>query len=209
MDDVHPQATIRHRQFETAMDLYFWQDGRKGHWLGNRLSSVDVSRRDLLALLADLYRAEPLGGVRAVKKALRWHMGIQYLFFARWMKVIMAACDRAGRPLSGKATGLVYPFPRGLALPFFDGSILFSDPCTGEKHQTSIKEMVQEVVTGTLAVLALAAQCLEQDRPLSQCLLDVPGLPRVRPGLPAEGSHVWNEEINIMPRIYRGVSPPF
>ena len=39
MDGVHPGATVRHRQFETAMDLYFWQDGRRDHWLGTRVAS--------------------------------------------------------------------------------------------------------------------------------------------------------------------------
>ena len=211
MDGVHPDATVRHRQFETAMDLYFWQTDPKerGHWIGRRISAAEISNQALVSLLGDLYQAGPLGGPPAVRRAIRWHKGIQYLFFARWMKQIMAGCRKMGRPLSGKATGLTYPFSRGVALPFFSGKIIFQDPCTGVKKESRTMEMAREAVDEALRVLALAAQSIRKEGALVPFLMDHPGLPVIRPGLPQEQATIWNEEENIMPRIYQGYSPPF
>ncbi len=206
MDGIHPGATARHRQFETAMDLYFWQDGRRDHWLGKRVACLEIPRSALTDLLADLFRAK---SHRQARRALQWHTWIQYLFFAPWMKTIMAGFNRVGRPLPGKATGLAYPFSKGLALPFFAGDIAFFDPCTEEKNETRINAMAAEAVAGALAVMALAAEGMGGRQSLAAYLMAHPGLPKVRPGLPEEGFTLWKEEKNIMPRIYRGVCPPF
>ena len=121
----------------------------------------------------------------------------------------MTGLERLGRPLPGKATGLAYPFSKGLALPFFDADIVFFDPCTRERKESRIRLMAGEVVAGTLDVLALAAEGLARQQSLAAYLMAHPGLPKVRPGLPEEGFGLWKEEENLMPRIYRGFSPPF
>jgi len=206
MDGAHPGATARHRQFETAMDLCFWQDDPGDHWLGNRVASLEISRQDLSALLADLFRARDPG---QVCRALGWYKWIQYLFFAPWMKRILTGFKQVGRPLPATATGLAYPFRGGVDLPFFAGEIVFYDPCTGVRNKARIMDMARDVVGSVLKVLALAAEGIGRQESLAEYLMAHPGLPRIRPGLPKEGFRLWREEEDIMPRIYRGYPPPF
>jgi len=206
MDGVHPGATARHRQFETAMDLYFWQDGPGDPWLGRHLFFLEIPRQEVTVLLADLFHARNPG---QVNQALGWHTWIQYLFFAPWVKKLMTGARRLGLPFSGKATGLAYPFRHGVALPFFSEDIVYWDPVTRKKNLTSIRKLTQDTVDGTKKVLALAAEAMGQQQGIAAYLRAHPGLPQVRPGLPEQGFSLWKKEENIMPRIYRGVCPPF
>lgn len=207
MDGVHSGATARHRQFETAMDLWFWAQDRCEPRLSRLVKCLEIPKPRLVRLLTALFRPETRLK-NEVSQALRWHMGLQYLFIAPWMKQILTLFRRLGRPFPALASGMVYPFAHPVALPFFSGPVSFQDPCTGEGHETRMAEMTDKAVDATLKALSMISRALREGQPLSRVLED-PQLPVIRPGLPVTFFTFWQERQDILPCLYQGVTPPF
>ena len=62
MDRIHKGATARHRQFETALDIWFWHQDPWEHRVRRLVSSVETGRAELIRLLSCLSSAGGSGG---------------------------------------------------------------------------------------------------------------------------------------------------
>lgn len=200
MDLIHNGATARHRQFETAMDLYFQYQYPGETSLGQVAKHIEISRAHLNRLLMALFQAEP-GLETGVNRSLTWFIAFQTLFRSSIVRTSMAWFSRRGRPLPEKITGLIYPSKKPVCLPFFDGDIQFQDPCTGDQVNTRMEEMVSWVVRSGLQILDLVSTAMDSKRPPSH-ILDHPDLPLVRPDLPVETFDVWREITDLIPLLY-------
>ncbi len=202
MDLIHAGATARHRQFETAMDLYFQYQYPGETSLGQVAKRIEISRAHLNRLLMELFQAEP-GLETGVNRSLTWFIAFQTLFRSPAVRTSMEWFSRRGRPLPEKITGLVYPWPwdKSVCLPFFGGEIQFQDPCTGDQVNTRIEEMVSMVVRSGLQILDLVSAAMDSPGSLGH-ILDHPDLPLIRPDLPVETFDVWREAPDLIPLLY-------
>ncbi len=200
MDQAHAGATARHRQFETAMDLYFQYQYPGETSLGQVAKRIEISRAHLNKFLVDLFQAEP-GLETGVNRSLTWFIAFQTLFRSSSVRRSMVWFSRMGQPLPEKITGLVYPSKKPVCLPFFGGDIQFQNPCTGEQINTSIEEMVSLVVRSGLRILDMVSTAMDSPRSLGH-ILDHPDLPLIRPDLPVEAFEVWREAPDLIPLLY-------
>ena len=200
MDLIHAGATAKHRQFETAMDLYFQYLCPGDTSLGQVVKNIEISRTHLNKFLMDLFQAE-LGLEKGVNRSLTWFITFQSLFRSPAIRTSMAWFSRMGWPLPEKITGLVYPSDKPVCLPFFDREIRFQDPCTGERVNTRIEEMISQVVQSSLQILDLASIAMDSKRPVTH-ILKHPDLPLIRPDLPVKVFDIWREAPDLLPLLY-------
>ncbi len=207
MDGVHPGATARHRQFETAMDLHFWH--LSDDWSVNSLARVvrkaEVSKRQLTGLLGDLFL-----GTRPERKylgpALYSHMTFHYLFRSSMAHKAFTFLSRKTGWIPKEVTGLIYPCDGPVNLPFFNQRFRYQDPCTGTLFSTKIKEMVEETAMAGEGLLSLISTTLVQGRP-AMGALDNPDLPKIRPGLDHDRFFFWREKYDLETDLYGGLDP--
>lgn len=215
MDGIHPGATGRHRQFETAMDLHFWYLFSGETRLDRVVKGVEIPKEKLIHLLAGLFRPSPLPAHR-IWSALGWFKRIQALFGAKSVQTAVNWLDRSGYPLPPVLSGLVYPFGRPVRLPFFAGDIVYQDPCSGERVSTDLRSMAARAVESGIRVLDVLSRALPaggMDRPdagpgVRNRVLSDPGLPQIRPDLPVRDAKTWHRRQDIMPLLYRGLNFP-
>jgi hypothetical protein len=125
---VHPGATARHREFETALDLYLLHQAGPGARISLKrtLSETEVARHRLMGYLADLFNLNEPGDQTCLEFAVRSHAFYQalfqkpsvYRFLKRLNKRPTRAMDLALVPdLSGRSGWRSAFFPPAFPLP--------------------------------------------------------------------------------------------
>lgn len=202
MSRVHPGATARHRQFETALDLYFLhQAGPKARTsLGQVLSQTEISRQKLLSYLCALFALEKPGIRTCLGYAVTSHAFYQALFQNRKVYRMLHRMNRRGYRLLDLALSLFYPDGRTGGLPFFDPMFQYLDPDTGKECKAGISDLVRDAETGALSVLARISEQVRRQRSLKGLVRDAT-LPRVRPGIAC--GRFWREKPDLETELYR------
>lgn len=202
MKGIHPGATARHRQFETAMDLHFWQYQPRVS-LVQIFKGLEVSEKRLNWFLADLFQVRTRPEQRYLGSALYFHMTLQYLFRSATAYKIFAFLGGKTPWIPDKIIGLIYPCNGPVNLTFFSEKLLYKDPCTGTVFSTQISRMAEKTAIAAAVLLSLISTALVQDRP-AVGVLECPDLPKIRPDLPGEGFVFWREKYDLEADLYRG-----
>ena len=198
----HPGATARHRQFETAMDLYFQHlagpNARKS--LGRILEKVEVSRYRLLNLLGEVFN---LGGSHertCLGYAVRSHAFYQALFRVTMLYRILHPMNQIRHWVPDSALALIYPVKQGVALPFFYQTFHYQDPVTGRHGKAGIPDLTRQVEISALCLLDMVSAELSQKNPTGS-LTRHPDLPEIRPGIPL--CRFWKGQDNLLTDLYQ------
>ncbi|MEE4364496.1 MAG: zinc dependent phospholipase C family protein [Desulfotignum sp.] len=204
---VHPGATARHRQFETALDLYFQHlagpNARAS--LGRILEKVEVSRSRLLRLLGDVFN---LGGSHertCLGYAVRSHAFYQALFRATMLYRILHRMNLTSHWVPDSALSLIYPVDHGVALPFFYQVFHYRDPVTGRHCKAGIPDLTRQVERSALCLLDMVSAKLAQQNATAP-LTDHPDLPEIRPGITS--CRFWKGQENLLTDLYRHRGDP-
>jgi membrane-bound metal-dependent hydrolase YbcI (DUF457 family) len=206
MDGVHPGATTRHREFETAMDLYFLHLslGRSEVSLARMIKNLEVSAGQCRQFIAELFQARTRPERRYLGLALYSHMTLQYLFRSGLAYNAFAFLNRKTPWIPDKVVGLIYPRNRPVNLCFFSHPLRYRDPCTGEAFCARIQEM--RVKTGEAGKKLLGLISTELIRGGSAIgLMENPDLPDIRPGFARDRFFFWRGKYDLASDLY-GVS---
>ncbi len=202
MKGIHPGATARHRQFETAMDLHFWQY-RPRVSLVQIFKGLEVSEKRLNRFLSDLFQVKSRSEQRYLRPALYFHMTLQYLFRSSMAHKIFAFLGRKTPWIPDKIIGLIYPCNGPVNLVFFNQMFLYKDPCTGTVFSTKISRVAEKNAIAGAGLLSLISEALVQDQPAVR-VLECPDLPKIRPDLPREDFVFWRGKYDLEADLYRG-----
>jgi hypothetical protein len=203
MSRVHPGATARHRQFETALDLYFLHLAEPGFQtcLGRTLSKAEVTQENLLRLLGRLFSLEKPGDRTCLGYAVRSHGVYQALFQNKGVYRILSYLNKGfEHRFLDQALSLFYPEDQTENTHFFEHGFEYRDPDTGWKCGAGIPDLVRETESGTLTLLARVSEQMARQHPLMDLAEDA-SLPRVGPGI-AHG-RFWREKPDLKTDLYR------
>ncbi len=202
MPRVHPGATARHRQFETALDLYFLHqadiDTRTS--LYRILGQTEVAPKTLINYLGKLFALEKPGDVTGLGYAVRSHAFYQALFRNAGVYRILSRLSKGRHRVLETALSLFYPDDQKENISFFDTGFQYRDPDTGRECRADIPGLVLKTETSALNLLARVSDQMGQNRSLI-CLAQDVTLPRVRPGMAA--GRFWREKTDLITDLYR------
>ncbi|MCF8090915.1 MAG: zinc dependent phospholipase C family protein [Desulfotignum sp.] len=198
----HPGATARHRQFETALDLYFQHLAGPGArtCLGSILENVEVSKSLLLKLLGKLFNLAGYHERTCLGYAVRSQAFYQTLFRCTFLYRILHRMNQTRHRMSDSALSLIYPVKQGVALPFFYQKFQYQDPVTGRHCKASIPDLTRQVKRSGLCLLDMVSAKLAQQIPTGS-LTGHPDLPEIRPGIPV--CRFWKRQDNLLTNLYQ------
>ena len=214
MRGKHTDASVRHKYFETAMDVHFSYLFPWKLRLREIVRQARISTPGFYALLSGLYSIRSPGQA-VVKQVLRWHITIHALLGAWFIRRGTAMMAGTPLPVPGSTAGLIYPFGIPRFLPFFSGLITYRHPCTGVFNSTDFLTLITQAAKATITVLdaidrAMGEPGENQDAiPLDSRVFSGPGLPEICPDLPVDTFDTWYGQQNIKPLLYQSVSMPF
>ncbi len=202
MPRIHPGATARHRQFETALDLYFLHQTRTPARtrLGRILSETEVTRKKLLGYLGMLFGLDRPGDTTCLEYAVRSHVFYQALFQKKGVYRMLSGLNSGGHRFLDVALSLFYPDDGKETSPFFHRLFQYQDPDTGQACRTRISDLARETETATLSVLTRVSDRMVQQRPLAGLAQDA-ALPRVRPGMAV--GRFWRGKNDLTTDLYQ------
>jgi Zinc dependent phospholipase C len=205
MDGVHPGATARHREFETAMDLYFLHlsQGRSQVSLARVMNHLEVSKQQCSRFMAALFQTENRLEKRCLTPALYFHMTLQRLFRSRLAYNTLAFLNRKTPWIPDKVVGLMYPVKGPVNLGFFSRPLEYRDPCTGEAFSAGIQEMQVKSGKRGKKLLGLISENLIRGG-AALGVLNNPDLPEIRPGFDRESVVFWREKQDLVSDLYDG-----
>lgn len=201
MSRVHPGATARHRQFETALDLYFLHQSDAGvrTSLGRILSQTEVTRKQLLGYLKRVFVLDKPGDETCLGYAVWSHVFYQAVFQNKGVYRILERLNAGPYRGLDLALSLFYPEDPDDVSSFFDAGFTYRDPDTGQKCSAGIPDLAREAETGALSLLDRVSERMTQHRSLTN-LAEDPTLPRVRPGISA--CRVWRGKHDLKTDLY-------
>ncbi len=202
MSSVHPGATARHRQFETALDLYFQHlaGPGAGTCLGSILEKVEVSKSRLLKLLGELFNLSGSHERTCLGYAVRSHVFCQAMFRITLLYRILHPMNLTRYRLLDSVLSLMYPVAQGVALPFFYQEFHYRDPVTGRHCKAGIPDLTRQVKRSALCLLGMVSAELKQQNPTGP-LTGHPDLPDIRPGIPV--CRFWKKQDNLLTDLYQ------
>ncbi len=202
MSSVHPGATARHRQFETALDLYFQHlagpDVRT--CMGSILEKVEISKYRLLKLLGEVFTLSGSHERTCLGYAVRSHAFYQALFRCILLYRILHRMNLTRHWVPDSALSLMYPVNQGVALPFFYQVFQYQDPVTGRHCKAGIPDLTRQVKISALCLLDMVSAELAQQNPTGP-LTGHPDLPEIRPGIPV--CRFWKRQDNLLTDLYQ------
>jgi hypothetical protein len=206
MGGIHPGATARHRQFETAMDLHFWylSDDKSRASLGRLVRTLEISKQKRKQFMAELFKVVNRSETRYLCHALSFHMTLQYLFRLSMAWQFFDFLNRKTPWVPDRVTGLIYPCKQPVDLPFFRQEFIYKDPCTGDLLSTGIQTMIQETSMAGKKILGLLSRSMDNGRNAVE-ILDDPDLPMIRPGLPRNSFYFWRGINELEQELYGGL----
>lgn len=214
MGGFHAGATARHRYFETAMDVHF-QYLFSGETRVHRIiRQARVSTPVLYPLLSSLFLPQRPKAL-FLKYALQWHSMFHALFGASVIRKGTIKMAGTSRPVPDSSAGLIYPFSKPCALPFFSGRLTYRHPCSGAFYSTDLLTLIREAVNATLAVLDTIDRAMgrckanKKRQHLESLVLADTKLPDICPDLPINTFDAWHGQQDIKPLLYQGVTLPF
>jgi hypothetical protein len=199
---VHPGATARHRQFETALDLYFLHQANADvrTRLDRILSQTEVPLKTMTSYLGTLFALEKPGDIICLGYAVRSHAFYQALFQNTGVYRILSRLNKGRHRVLETALSLFYPDDQMENASFFDTGFHYRDPDTGREYCTDIPGLVLKTETSALDLLARVSDRMVQNRPLI-CLARDATLPRVRPGMAV--GRFWRGKTDLATDLYR------
>ena len=202
MPRVHPGATARHRQFETALDQYFMHQADRDvrTSLYRILSQTEVAPKTLINYLGKLFALEKPGDFTGLGYAVRSHAFYQALFQNRGVYRILSRLNRGRHRAMEKALSLFYPDDQKKSASFFDTGFQYRDPDSGRECCADIPGLVLKTETRALELLARVSGQMVQNRSLI-CLAQDDTLPRIRPGMAA--GRFWRGKTDLTTDLYR------
>ncbi len=203
MSRVHAGATARHRQFETALDLYFLHQAGPGirTSLGRILSRAEMSQKRLLGYLGRIFALENPGDTTCLSYAVRSHVFYQALFQKKGVYRMLHRLNRGRYPFLDSALSLFYPHRQTNTLPFFDLPFEYRDPDTGQRFCAGITDLARQAEAGTLSLLARVSRQVTHRRSLG-CLAEDDAVAGVRPGI--ENGRFWRNKTDLLSDLYHG-----
>ena len=205
MDGVHPGATARHRQFETAMDLYFLHlsQDRSSVSLARVIQDLEVSKRQCCRFMAELFQTGNRPERSCLGPALYSHMTLQRLFRSPLAYKSLAFLNQKTSWIPDKVVGLIYPVNGPVNLCFFCHPLQYRDPCTGEAFSAGIQEM--RAKTGEMGKKLLGLISTELIRGGSALgVMENRDLPQIRPGFGRESVVFWRGKQDLASDLYDG-----
>jgi hypothetical protein len=205
MDGVHPGATARHREFETAMDLYFLHlsQGRSEVSLARVIKDLEVSTGQRSRFMAELFQARTRSEQRYLGLALYSHMTFQGLFRSGLLFNALAFLNRNTSWIPDKVVGLIYPAKGPVNLDFFNRPLEYKDPCSGEAFSVRIQEMQTKTGEAGKKLLGLISQEMIRGRSVLG-VMKHPDLPEIRPGFDRDSLVRWRGKENLSSDLYEG-----
>lgn len=202
MSRVHPGARVRHRQFETALDLYFLQQNPAGvrTSLGLILSQTEVTQTRLLGYLGRVFALDKPGDSTCLGYAVRSHAFYQNLFQNKGVYRMLHRLNRGSHRFLDLALSLCYPDSQTEPTGFFDLPFDYRDPDTGQACRAGIPDLARQAETAALTLLTRVSEQMLQQQSLA-CLAEDTGLPRVRPGI--EICRYWRKKNDLLSDLYR------
>lgn len=199
---IHPGAAARHRQFETALDLYFRHQAGTGVRvsLHRILSETETADHQLYGYLAALFDLNDPGDKTWLKYAIRSHALYQAIFQNPGFYRILTRLNKRRLWLLDLALALFYPPGQGGDLPFFDRMFQYRDPVSGRYRSDRIPDLARQAATDSLAVLSRISDGIKAKQSLSG-LAENAGLPRVRPGI--SPCRFWRRQPDLFTELYR------
>ena len=199
---VHPGARARHREFETALDLYLLHQAGSGARISlNRiLSETEVAKQLLMGYLADLFSLNEPGDLTCLEFAVRSHAFYQAMFQNPLVYRFLKRLNKRPRRSLDLALSVIYPAAQTGDLPFFRQQFHYRDPATGRYCREGIADLAREGVTSALSLLAGLSEQLSAHRPATS-LATSAGLPLIRPGIAF--CRFWRQQTSLLTDLYR------
>ncbi len=203
MSLVHPGATARHRQFETALDLYLLHQAGPGArtCLGRILKKIEIAESRMIGLLGDLFNLAASRDRACLEYAVRSHVFYQNMFQYTFLYRLLYRKHQNRHWLPDPALSLMYPVKQGLDLPFFGQTFGYRDPVTGRHCKAGILDLTRQVKASALCLLAMVSARLAQQRSTTS-LAGHPDLPLVRPGI--SSCRFWRRQSDLLADLYQG-----
>jgi len=207
MSRVHPGATARHRQFETALDLYFQHQAGPGARisLGPILKKIEIAKPRLLGLLGDMFNLAASGDRTCLAYAVRSHAFYQAMFQYTFLYRLLHRNKKNRHWLPAPALSLMYPVKQGMDLSFFRQTFGYRDPVTGRPCKAGIADLTRQVKTSALCLLDMVSKRLAKQSTTAS-LAGHPDLPLIRPGISA--CRFWRGQSDLLIDLYRAKPEP-
>ena len=200
---VHAGAMARHREFETALDLYLLHQAGPGARISltRTLAETEVTRHRVMGYLADLFNLHEPGDRTCLGYAVRSHAFYQALFQNPSVYRFLKRLNKRPRRALDLALSLIYPAGQNGDLPFFRRQFNYRDPATGRHCRAGIGDLTLQTVTSTLSLLAGLSEQMLEYRPVTS-LTTGAGLPLIRPGIAS--CRFWRQQTSLLPDLYAG-----
>jgi hypothetical protein len=198
---VHPGAMARHREFETALDLYLLHQTGPGARISltRTLAETEVARHRLMGYLAGLFNLNEPGDRTCLGYAVRSHACYQALFQNPSLYRFLKRLNKRPRRALDLALSLVYPPGQNGDLPFFRRQFHYQDPVTGRLCRAGIKDLTRQTVTSALSLLAGLSDQMLAHRPAISLPAGA-GLPLIRPGIAS--CRFWRQKNSLLTDLY-------
>lgn len=199
---VHAGAAARHRQFETALDLYFRHQAGSGARvsLHRILTETETSDHRMIGYLAALFELNDPGDKTWLGYAVRAHAFYQALFQKPAVYRFLNRLNKRRLWLLDLALALFYPPGQGGDLPFFNQTFQYRDPVSGRYRSHKIPDLARQAKTAALSVLSRVSGRMKAHQPLPG-LAENAGLPLVRPGI--SPCRFWRRQPDLLTELYR------
>ncbi len=210
MDGLHKGATIRHRMFETALDLHFRFinkiDGSE-NMLHYVLKNLEVSNDRLACFLKKSFSMDNAECQKYLFYALKSHHFLNRLFtndkihsFAKLLSHFMPGFFE-------EYEVLFYPFKTPVKFKFFDQRLNYKNPVTGTDHRQSIEDLSKKTVDAVLLLLSIIDASMRSGEDLSDVIFNS-SLPKIAPCLPqqTEEFNYWHGQTELKQILYRDIT---
>jgi hypothetical protein len=202
-EELHKGATVRHRQFETAMDYYFWS--RQGNnpqvSLARVIEQIEIPKKRIAHFIAQLFNIERDVRKRGLKRALKIHMTLQYLCRERWSSRLFRFMHHPLHCLPSSVEALFYPYAKAEELPFFEKDLNYRNPWSGIKYACNIKDLAEQTTIAAKTLFDILESHLVTGQDMVSVLTH-PDLPEIQPGISPLGFRYWKEVEEIKEIVY-------
>jgi hypothetical protein len=177
----HRGATLRHYQFETAMDLHYMSMAVTP-WRGRLIHLLPYGPRwqRFLRAVGLIYFGDDRVPDRIIGSTVARHAIAQRLFYANGLRSFLDSLGKVPGIRTGEITALCYPHSPG-AMPFLDGTITYRHPVSGEPRAETLMDLEDRAA----ALIHAVFDAFEGGRPDADTLKKLVG-PSAETGLPVE-----------------------
>jgi hypothetical protein len=169
-DKKNPQnrkkAKYRHHYLETMLDLHFIDQVELINHLHFKISyaNKELDEAAFLRALMIVFWNGPTIQDKILKKALSFHSAVQKSFTKKWPLRILQFLNWIPGVSLLPSIALFYPRITPIHLPFFNQSLSFRHPFSGEEIETSIARLKAGCITNIQATFKLVNKYLTSEK---------------------------------------------